>query len=90
MCVSKTNKVLLLFVKIHVQKKSSDARKLIFSLQKIKPDIDFETCTTLIDDALLDSFDIISIVGALNEAYDMEIPVAEIFSRRLQHRICAL
>ncbi len=52
--------------------------KLISILQEIKPDIDFETCTTLIDDELLDSFDIISIVGELNDAYDIEIPASEI------------
>ena len=52
--------------------------KLIGVLQEIKPDIDFESCTTLIDDELLDSFDIITIVSELSEAYDISIPASEI------------
>ena len=32
----------------------------------------------LIDDEILDSFDIISIVGELNEAFDVEISVDEL------------
>lgn len=47
-------------------------------LQGLKPDIDFENCTTLIDDELLDSFDIISIVSELNAAFDISIPAAQI------------
>lgn len=52
--------------------------ELLKVLQEIKPDIDFETEKALIDDALLDSFDIISIVNGLNDAFDVEITVAEL------------
>jgi len=52
--------------------------KLINVLQGIKPDIDFENCSSLIDDELLDSFDIITIVSELSEAYDVSIPASEI------------
>ncbi len=52
--------------------------ELLEILRGIKPDIDFENCTTLIDDELLDSFDIISIVAELNEAFDLQIPASEI------------
>lgn len=52
--------------------------ELLKVLQEIKPDVDFETETALIDDALLDSFDIISIVNGLNDAFDVEITVAEL------------
>ena len=47
-------------------------------LEEIRPDIDFETATDLIDDGVLDSFDIISIVGELNMAYDIEINVEDL------------
>lgn len=47
-------------------------------LQEIKPTLDFETEKALIDDALLDSFDIISIVNELNDAFDIEITVANL------------
>ena len=36
--------------------------KLIEILEDIQPDADYETCTTLIDDGILDSFAILSIV----------------------------
>ena len=39
---------------------------------------DYETCTTLIDDEVLDSFAILSIVGELEEAFDIEITPVDI------------
>ncbi len=39
--------------------------ELLEILNDIKDDADFEHCTTLIDDAVLDSFDILSIISAL-------------------------
>ena len=35
--------------------------------------MDFENETGLIDNGILDSFDIVSLVTALNDAYDIEI-----------------
>lgn len=52
--------------------------ELIDILSEIKPDVDFETCDTLIDDEMLDSFDIVTIVGELNDAFDIEITSADI------------
>ena len=46
--------------------------KLLEILNDIQPDADYETCTTLIDDEVLDSFAILSIVGELEEAFDIE------------------
>ena len=40
--------------------------KLIEILEDIQPDADYESCTTLIDDGILDSFAILSIVSELN------------------------
>ena len=37
-----------------------------------------DTCTTLIDDGILDSFAILSIVGELEDAFDIKITPAEI------------
>lgn len=51
---------------------------LLDILEDIKPGIDYETCTTLIDDGLLDSFDIISLIQEVNDAFDIEVPAAEI------------
>ncbi len=47
-------------------------------LEEIRPDIDFEKETKLIEDGVLDSFDIISIVGELNLHYDIEINVEDL------------
>lgn len=52
--------------------------ELLEILEDIKPDVDFKQCTTLIDDGILDSFDILSIVGELNEAFDIEITPVDI------------
>ena len=47
-------------------------------LKDIRPDVDFEKEKALIDDGILDSFDIVSIVGELSDAFDIEIPAEEI------------
>ena len=52
--------------------------KLLEILNDIQPDADYETCTTLIDDEVLDSFVILSIVGELEEAFDIEITPVDI------------
>ena len=52
--------------------------ELLSILHEIRPEIDFENETKLIDDGLLDSFDIISIVGELNEHFDIEINVEDL------------
>ena len=52
--------------------------ELLEILEDIKPDADYDTCTTLIDDGILDSFAILSIVGELEDAFDIKITPAEI------------
>ena len=52
--------------------------ELLNILEEIRPDIDFEVEDSLIDDGILDSFDIISIVGEINDAYGIEIDVADL------------
>lgn len=41
-------------------------------------DDDVETCETLIDDGVLSSLDIIQLIGALNDEFDISIPATEI------------
>lgn len=48
---------------------------LLQVLREVRPDIDFEGATTLIDDQILDSFDIIQVVMGINETFDVEISV---------------
>ena len=52
--------------------------KLIEILEDIQPDEDYENCTTLIDDGILESFAILSIVGELEDEFDISITPAEI------------
>jgi len=52
--------------------------RLIELLQEIKEDIDYESETALIDDELLDSFDILQIISALDEEFDISIPASMI------------
>jgi D-alanine--poly(phosphoribitol) ligase subunit 2 len=52
--------------------------ELMTILEDVKPEVDFSACTTLIDDGLLDSFDILSIVSELNETFDIEITPVDI------------
>lgn len=52
--------------------------ELIEILKEIKDDVDFENCTDLIDGRYLDSFDIIQIISAIDEEYDVKVPASEI------------
>lgn len=49
--------------------------ELLRILSDLRPDVDFTNNKKLIDDGVLDSFDIISLVGELSEQYDIEVGV---------------
>lgn len=52
--------------------------EVIELLQDVEEDVDYETCTTLVDDRYLDSFDIISIINAIDEEFDVAVPAKDI------------
>ena len=52
--------------------------ELLAILREIRPDVDFENETKLIDDDILDSFDIIAIVGEFNDAFGIDIDVEDL------------
>lgn len=52
--------------------------KLLEVLKSIREDVDFENETKLVDDGILDSFDIVAIVGELCEEYDITFTVEDI------------
>ncbi|MBQ6633243.1 MAG: acyl carrier protein [Clostridia bacterium] len=52
--------------------------QLMEILEEIRPDVDFENEKQLITDGILDSFDIVSLVGALNDEFDLEIQVGDL------------
>lgn len=52
--------------------------QLMEILNDLRPDVDFEMETALIDDGVLDSFDIVSLVGELNDSFEIEINVEDL------------
>ena len=51
---------------------------LLEILNDLHPEVDFETCNTLVDDKIIDSFDIVTIISEVNKEYDVVIPAEEI------------
>ncbi len=51
---------------------------LLEILSELHPDEDFETCNTLVDDKVLDSFDIITLISEINEEFDVVISADKI------------
>lgn len=52
--------------------------KLLEILKSIRPDVDFVTERCLIDDGILDSFDIASIISELDDSFGVQIRIAEL------------
>ncbi|MBQ2255253.1 MAG: acyl carrier protein [Clostridia bacterium] len=52
--------------------------QLIEIMQNLHPDVDFETYDGLVDDGILDSLDIVTLITDINDAFDVSIPAEEI------------
>lgn len=52
--------------------------KLMELLRELRPDVDFENETALIDDGILGSFDITSLVNELMDEFDVELDMADL------------
>ena len=52
--------------------------QLLQIMSDVRPDIDFDKETRLIDDDILDSFDIIAIVSEVNAQFGIEINVNDL------------
>lgn len=52
--------------------------KLLEILKDIRPDVDFENETSLIDDGILDSFDVVSIISELDNEFDVQVRITEL------------
>ena len=52
--------------------------ELLEILEELHSDVDYETCTTLVADRIIDSFDIVTIVAEVDERLGVMIPAEEI------------
>ena len=52
--------------------------EFISMLKGIKPNVDFENEDALVDDGLIESLDIISIISEISDKYGVQIPSDEI------------
>ena len=52
--------------------------KLIEILRELHDDVDFESEEALVDDGIIDSLDIVTLVTEINDRFDVSIPPEEI------------
>lgn len=52
--------------------------QLLEILSSLHPDVNFETATDLIDEGILDSLDIVTLVTEINAVFDVTVPAEEI------------
>ena len=58
--------------------------KLIKILEEIKPGVDFKVEHNLVSDGILTSFDIVTLIANLTDAYDIEITVKDIIPENFE------
>lgn len=52
--------------------------RLMEILKGIRPDVDFANETALIDDGILDSFDVVSIISELDDVFGVQVRINEL------------
>ena len=52
--------------------------KVFDILREIRPDVDFENEEALIDDGVLDSFDVVSIISEIDDRFGVQIRITEL------------
>lgn len=52
--------------------------KLMNILQELRPELDFEKEDKLIENGVLDSFDLVSLIGEMNDQFDIEVDFDDI------------
>lgn len=55
--------------------------KIIETLEEIRPECDFEGKTALVDEGLLDSFEVIQFISEIGDKLDVDVPVEEIIPK---------
>ena len=52
--------------------------QLLNILNQLHADVDFAACEGLVDEGILDSLDIVTLITEINDAFDISIPAEEI------------
>ena len=52
--------------------------KLLEILSSLHPEVDFERAGDLIEDGILDSLDIVTLITEVNNSFDVQIPAEEV------------
>ncbi len=52
--------------------------ELMEILGRLRPELEFEKEDKLIDDGILDSFDLVSLIGEINDSFDVEVSFDDI------------
>ncbi len=52
--------------------------ELLKLLKEVRPDVDFENETALIDDGILDSMDVVSIISNIDDVFGVQIRITEL------------
>ena len=52
--------------------------RILKILSELRPEVDFNSEVALIDDGILDSFDMVALVTELNEEFDVRIGIEEL------------
>lgn len=55
-------------------------KKLLKILREINPDVDYEKETSLVDDAIFDSLEVMTIVMEIDSKYDIEIDPEDVIA----------
>ena len=59
-------------------KKGKNMEELIKLLKELHEDVNFESEEALVDDGIIDSLDIVTLVTEINDRFDVSIPPEEI------------
>ena len=51
---------------------------LIELLKDVNDEADYESCTTLVDDRVLTSFDILAVINMIDDEFDVAVPAKDI------------
>lgn len=59
-------------------KENNKMNELMVILNELRPDVDFSTETNLLDGGILDSFDMVSLIGDINDTFEVELTFDDI------------